>query len=569
MEVEAPVLNDHTQTPRLSILSSIKCYFNSQTLNSTPSPQVTYIEHPSDVVLLLQIPALATKIDLNRLDMLLRRLLTWKPQQGYPFKCGLEIHTQLKTKFKLFSLSKNDPDSPPNTNASYFDYGLPGTFPQLNPEALLLALKAATALNSNISELCHFDRKHYFYLDQPMGYQLTQHHRPLAKGGQLHLTKKYDNVSEDHTIRIDQIQLEQDTGKMNYNEYDGAITVDLNRANVPLIELVTEPDFKNIEQVKSFVRKYLTLMSHLGVCSGDMEKGAMRCDVNISVNGGKRVEVKNLGSTSEIVAAATYEYNRQVEHLKTSDEPIIQETRAWDGKSTYRRRDKEDANDYRYMPDTEIPGIFLSPQIGEEIRAILPELPEEILDKLTTEPYCLEIKHARFLVDNVDILKYYLDLYEYGCIGAMLDIKTVNNWLLHELLGAFHKLEVPFDRTAISPRSLTELMVMVKKDKITFSSAKLLLLQLLQLDPKERHLPMHELVEKYDLGSANSASTKDLDEAITEICQDIIAANPDVVEKIQNGKSNSINHLIGLAMRQTQGKVNSKEFERVFKNLIN
>ncbi|KAF3988452.1 hypothetical protein FT663_03304 [Candidozyma haemuli var. vulneris] len=501
--------------------------------------------------------------------MLLRRLSTWTPQPGYTFKCGLEIHTQLKTNFKLFSLSKNSPDSPPNANTSYFDYGLPGTFPQLNPEALLLALKAAAALNSNISELCHFDRKHYFYLDQPMGYQLTQHHRPLAKDGELQLSKKYDNVSEDHVIRIEQIQLEQDTGKLNYNEYDEAISVDLNRANVPLIELVTKPDFTHLDQVKAFVRKYLTLMSHLGVCSGDMEKGAMRCDVNISVNGGKRVEVKNLGSTSEVVAAATHEYNRQVEHLKTSEEPIVQETRAWDGKVTSRRRDKEDANDYRYLPDTEIPGVFLSPNIKEEIQAILPELPNEILERLTQEPYGLEIKHARFLVDNIDVLHYYSDLYEYGCIGAMLPVKTVNNWLIHELIGAFRKLDLPFDRTAITPRSFTELIVMVNKDKITFSSAKLLLVQLLQSSPEERRLPIKDLIEKYDLASASGVATHDLDDAINEICRSIVDHNGDVVEKIKGGKTNSLNHLIGLAMKETSGKVNSKEFERVFKKLIN
>ncbi|GBL49032.1 aspartyl/glutamyl-tRNA(Asn/Gln)_amidotransferase,_B_subunit [Candidozyma auris] len=500
--------------------------------------------------------------------MLLRRLSTWAPFPGYSLKCGLEIHTQLKTNHKLFSLSKNSPDSAPNANTSYFDYGLPGTFPKLNPEALLLALKAAAALNSDISELSHFDRKHYFYLDQPLGYQLTQHHRPLAKNGSLTLTKKYDNVEKDHEIRIEQIQLEQDTGKLNYNEYDGTITIDLNRANVPLIELVTKPDFTHIDQVKAFVRKYLTLMSHLGVCSGDMEKGAMRCDVNISVNDGKRVEVKNLGSTSEIVAAATYEYYRQVDQLKTSNEEIMQETRAWDGKATIRRRDKEDANDYRYLPDTEIPCVYLDAKIGDEIRAILPELPDQILDKLTQEPYGLEVKHARFLVDNVDIIGYYYDLYEYGCIGAMLPVRTVNNWLLHELIGAFKKLELPFDRTMISPRNLTVLMVMVNKKKITFSSAKLLLVQLLSGPAEDRSLSMHELVEKYDLGSANAVPTEDLDQAVSEICQEIIDANSDVVARIRGGKRKSLNHLIGLAMRQTSGKVDSKEFEKAFIKLI-
>lgn len=500
--------------------------------------------------------------------MVPKQIRTWRPEPGAAFKCGLEIHTQLNTQHKLFSLAKNRPNSPPNSNASFFDFGLPGTFPKLNPEALLLALTAATALKSNISPVSSFDRKHYFYYDQPLGYQITQHFQPLAKGGFLQLTKKYDGVEEDKTIGIEQVQIEQDTAKLNYNDYDSTVSIDHNRAGVPLIELVTKPDFDHLSQVRAFVKKYVSLMTHLGVCTGDMENGAMRCDVNVSVNGGNRVEIKNLGSTSEIMAAAKFEYNRQVAQLRANLGPIVQETRSWNGKETVRARSKEDAVDYRYFPDIELPRVHLHESITEDIRRTLPEFPDQILQTLTGPEYGLELKHARFLVDNPELLAYYRNLYDIVVGEHEKQAKIVNNWLIHELIGAFNKLELPVNVKLFGPEKLASLILMVLDNKITITSAKLLLTQVIQASEEERSLSIQELVEHYDLTAPSLLDEGELNEAIEEICKEVMESNPDVVQKVRNGKKKSINFLIGRAMKETQGRVDSKQFEKVFLKLI-
>lgn len=492
----------------------------------------------------------------------------FKPDSNYKLKCGLEIHTQLKTKYKLFSLSLTSFNSAPNSKVSYFDCGLPGTLPKLNPEALYLALKTAVALNCEVQSLSIFDRKHYFYPDQPQGYQITQHFHPIARDGYFDLNSEFDEIEEPHKrINIEQIQIEQDTGKTNYDKFDKLIKIDLNRSNIPLIELVTKPDFENIAQIKSFIRKYQSLVKHLDICTGDLETGAIRIDVNISINGGNRVEIKNLGSTSEITNALKYEYQRQIDLVKLGSQ-VSQETRGWDGKETVRLRSKENAFDYRYFPDAELPVINLDPNISQQIRDTLPEFPETIIKKLVADPYNLEVKHAKFFIDNEELLDYYFALFKIVVVESNLSYKQANNWLVHELVGAFSKSDIPLDLSLIPPSKLGELIIMISNDEITTTSAKLLLTQLVKI-PEDKDLTILELIEKYDLGTIKDISQIELDNAVEEVCADIIENNPDVVEKIINGKANSIKYLIGLAMRETQGKVNSKIFEEKFNELIN
>lgn len=491
---------------------------------------------------------------------MLRRLHTKVLDPAFPFTCGLEIHTQLNTRHKLFSLSPNKYSVVPNSNISYFDCGLPGTLPTLNPEALLLALKAAVAVNCKIQTKLSFDRKHYFYLDQPLGYQITQHFHPIARDGLLTLAKELDGV--DATIRIEQIQLEQDTGKSTHDASDGVTNVDLNRANVPLIELITKPDFSTLQQVRAFIKKYTRLVTHLGVCSGDLETGAMRVDVNVSICGGERVEIKNLGSTGEILDAIKYEYTRQVNVVKAG-QPVVQETRGWTGSETVRQRSKEDAVDYRYFPDSELPQVYLSETIGAEIRASLPPFPEDIIHELMAPPYSLELKLARFLVDTPAMLAYYRET-----ISLLPDVatKTVSNWVLHELIGAYNKQGVSVDLDLVPPSKLCELIRLVQSDDLTATSAKLLLQHLIK-NPGPHDITA--LIEEFDLATPKDVSSEDLDAAIEDICRDIIAANPDVVEKIRGGRAKSINFLIGQAMRESQGKVKLDQFAAKFKQLIN
>ncbi|OBA20942.1 Glutamyl-tRNA amidotransferase B subunit [Metschnikowia bicuspidata var. bicuspidata NRRL YB-4993] len=501
--------------------------------------------------------------------MIPKSLQKWRPEPGFPFKCGLEIHTQLKTKHKLFSLSRNAAEGPPNSNTSYFDVGLPGTFPKLNPEALLLALKAAAVLKSRVNPISSFDRKHYFYLDQPLGYQITQHYRPLANGGSLQLTRNFDDVLEDKTIGIEQIQIEQDTAKLNYDAFGQSTAIDFNRANVPLIELVTKPDFNHLLQVRAFVKKYIGIMTHLGVCSGDMENGAMRCDVNVSVAGGNRVEIKNLGSTSEIAAAVIYEYARQVNHLKSSALPIEQETRAWNGKETVRTRSKEDAVDYRYFPDTELPLVHLKPEITQQISAMLPDLPDQIVEKLMLDPFLLEKKHAKFLVESRSIHAYYMDIHDIlvsrasGCLA-----KTLNNWFFHNLLGTFKKFDQPVDPSVLPADKFASLIMMVQNNEISLTSAKLILTALIQSPETTQSLSIREMVDHYDLGAPADLAEGEFENAVRDICLEIIDNHPDVVETVRKGKHKSIKFLIGQAMRETQGKVDSRKFDQCFTSLL-
>lgn len=481
----------------------------------------------------------------------------FKLDPNYRLKCGLEIHTQLQTKYKLFSLSKSDFFGKPNSNVSYFDCGLPGTQPKLNPEALLLALKTAVALNCHIEPISTFDRKHYFYPDQPLGYQITQHYHPIATGGYLELNK-FDNLPGEKIINIEQIQIEQDTGRTNYDKFDNSINIDLNRSNTPLIELVTKPDFENLLQVHAFVKKYQTLVRYLGICTGDLENGAIRVDVNLSINDNSRVEIKNLNSTSEIQEAIKYEYRRQINHLQTK-QLIIQETRGWNGSETVSLRKKENTVDYRYFPDSELPKIVLDENIKKDIEAILPVLPDKLLESLTSAPYLLELKYAKFLVDHKPNLEYYYKLF------SLVGVKA-NNWFFHELLGAFSKLDTIIDLNLITPVKVAELIEKIQDNSLSLTSARLILHQIIQ-NPELADTPITTLIDEYDLATPE-ISQEDLNTAIEEICKNIVEQNPDVVKKIKKGNKNSVKYLVGLAMKETQGKVNARDFTEKFKEII-
>ncbi|CAM9023615.1 unnamed protein product [Wickerhamomyces anomalus] len=482
---------------------------------------------------------------------------------GFDLKCGLEIHSQLDTTHKLFSLSKTSFQSSPNSKISYFDASLPGTQPTLNPEPLLFALKAAKALNSDINTNSTFDRKHYFYGDQPMGYQITQHYQPYAKNGFLKLLP-HDGVEKEKIINIEQIQIEQDTGKSVYTEFDNQAfsKIDLNRTNTPLIELVTKPDFTNPEEIRIFIKKFQNLVRHLKICTGDLETGAMRVDVNISINNGHRVELKNLSTTSAVIQAVKYEYQRQIDLVK-SGESVVQETRGWNGAKTVRLRTKEAALDYRYMPDPELASICLEDDI--ETKLVLPKLPDALLDELRNDPYNLSVKDATILTHDLQLLDYYFALFGKTVLGDVsVESKLPGNWLIHELLGGFTKLNLPFDQNLISVDKLSELLIAIQLEKITKSSAKLLLQHLMN-NPQDLETPILNLIQEFDLGKQDTVDLNEID----TIVQDVMTQHENIVQDLQNGKKlNSIKFLIGQCMRQSQGKIKPNIFENRLKEII-
>lgn len=375
----------------------------------------------------------------------------------FKFKCGVEVHTQLNSEYKLFSNSKNDSFKymdQPNSLVNNYDLAFPGEQPMFNYEILKQALKLASYLKfEDINKNSKFDRKHYMYPDNPQGYQLTQKFDPLAKNGKLRLTKFLDGIQNDEKIiRLSTLQIEQDTAKTILKDFDdleneeqkGLLKIDCNRNNVPLIELVTEPDFEDINEVLSFVKKYQQIVRFLQICKGDMEEGNLRFDVNVNVNDHNIAELKNLPTPSAIENALKYEYNRQVENLKNGDKGV-RETRSWDREKTFPLRDKNEVVDYRFMPDNELKPLRFTDNFLKEVKQEIPfNIDEEIL-KLRKSPYNVSEKHigsifqfeASELERSLKVSSYYQTMankYLYSLGGANQDIKTLNNVYVNNIL---------------------------------------------------------------------------------------------------------------------------------------
>jgi aspartyl-tRNA(Asn)/glutamyl-tRNA(Gln) amidotransferase subunit B len=406
-----------------------------------------------------------------------------------------------------------------------------------------------------------FDRKHYFYGDQPAGYQITQHYEPYAKDGLLELFER-DGVQKAVLVRIKQIQIEQDTGKSTYVE-SGA-NIDLNRTNTGLIELVTEPDIPSPEAAGIFVRKLQTLLRHLGVCSGELETGAMRVDVNVSVNGGKRCEIKNLFSTSAVVHAIKAEFARQKRELQTGG-IIEMETRGWDGKNTWKLRGKEDTVDYRYMPDPELMPVVVSPDIIAQVRQQLPKLPDEIFQELLSPPYSVPVVNARTLMSVPYMVDYYRQVYDSFLAKGGKSAQSISNWIVHRLWGELNMIDKPFSPDILPATVLSDLILRVEHNKITSTSATLILKHLIA--NKNANESIDDLIIAFSLGKVEEGS-QDVQQALVSLCEKVIADNAEVVLRVKSGKPKSIKFLVGQVMRECQGRVNATTAEELLRKLI-
>uniref|UniRef100_A0A060T4I7 Glutamyl-tRNA(Gln) amidotransferase subunit B, mitochondrial n=1 Tax=Blastobotrys adeninivorans TaxID=409370 RepID=A0A060T4I7_BLAAD len=464
---------------------------------------------------------------------------------NYRLTCGLEIHAQLNTGLKLFSNSQTSFHARPNSKVSYYDAALPGTQPKFNFYALLLALRAAVALDCTVRDSFSFDRKHYFYGDQPAGYQITQHYHPYAYGGKLELFRR-DGVEVDCLpVRIKQIQIEQDTGKSTY--IDDVAHIDLNRTNQGLIELVTEPDIHTPEAAGVFVKKLQILLRHLGVCTGELETGAMRVDVNVNVNDGQRCEIKNLSSTSAIVGAIKAEFDRQKRIVQKGGH-VEMETRGWDGTKTWKLRGKEEGVDYRYMPDPELQPIKVSSSTVEQVKSGLPELPDSIFEALLKSPYNVPLKDARTLMET-ELVNYYKQVYNYLEQHGSPKPQAASNWIVHRLYGELNNQDLQVIESNLPPVNVMGDIILLVQDgqKLTSSSAILLLRHIVSNPITE---PIDKVIESLDLTKADQ-----LDD-IDELCAQIIDENPKVSDQVRSGrKPKSIMFLVGQVMRACQGRV--------------
>lgn len=473
----------------------------------------------------------------------------------YEAVIGLEIHVQLNTRTKMFCYSKNDPDEKhPNINICPICMGHPGTLPVINEDAVRKVIMAGLAFNGEIAEFSHFDRKNYFYPDLPKGYQISQYEHPLVRGG------SFDALGRE--IRIRRIHLEEDTGRLIHEAKTDSSLVDFNRAGVPLMELVTEPDFRTGEEVKRFGEELQRILRYVGVSNADMEKGEMRVEVNISLRlrgreneFGTKVEIKNINSFKFAADAAEYETKRQSAILQRG-EKVAQETRGWNEskKETFSQRSKEEAHDYRYFPEPDLPPMKFSRQFVEELRALVPELPAAKRTRFMRE-YELDETSAKFLAREKDLADYYE--------------KVMSELLLHEretrevseknfsrpaaalLSGVFQRYQkkyaAPLSEIRITPENFAELTMLLGEEKISNLAAEETLEEMFRSgdDPSD-------IIEKRGLWQISRAA--DLEDAVRRI----IAKHAGAVLEYQKGKQASLEFLIGQVMKETRGKANPK-----------
>ena len=464
----------------------------------------------------------------------------------YEMTIGIECHVQLATKTKLFSPADNDArDAEPNTKTHQIDFGLPGMLPVLNKHAVELAVRAGKALNSPIAHVSRFDRKHYFYPDLPKGYQTSQMYNPIILAGYVDAPLEDGSLKR---VRIDHAHMEEDAGKLTH--HDGYSLVDLNRAGTPLIEIVSEPDMHSAEEAKAYVSELHKLMVYAGVTYGNLYHGNMRFDVNISVAKkgatelGKRAEIKNLNSFRSVERAAEYEFKRQVDILERGEE-VVQETRGWndDKQITISQRSKEDAQDYRYMPDPDIPPVVLTDEVIAEIQSKVPMLPGEYRKKWSA--LNLDKSVINSLLSNQDYAQITLEVQEKS---GEASAKRVAHWFASALTASDESgAQIDNESIRVAIDDLIELAEMTEKSEVSSTNAKELFNELLAGATNPR-----KLAEEKNLLQVSDES------AIAAIVDEVLndPASAASIADIKAGKDKAIGYLVGQVMKKSKGQAN-------------
>ncbi len=471
-------------------------------------------------------------------------------REDYEVVMGLEVHAELSTKTKIFCSCPTKFGAAPNTQTCPICMGMPGTLPVLNEKVVEYAVKAGLATNCEISRNSKNDRKNYFYPDLPKAYQISQFDKPLCEHGYVEI----DTKDGKKKIRLTRIHIEEDAGKLNHDEFAGGSLVDLNRAGVPLIEIVSEPDLRSSEEVEEYLRKLKSILEYIEVSDCKMQEGSFRADVNVSVRKkgdaklGTRTEMKNMNSFRSITRAIEYEVDRQIDVIEEGGE-VEQETLRWDDVSgkTFPMRDKEDAQDYRYFPDPDLVAIKLSEEYIENIRKELPELPESRKERYLKE-YGLSEKDAKIITAS----KYLSDLFE-GAIKVCNNPKAVNNWIISDISRILNEtemepIEIPFDS-----KQLGKLIILIDKGTISSSIAKKVLVEMFE-HPRE---PEDIIDEKGWVQISDEG-------AIKEVVLKVLEANPKSVADYKGGKEKALGFLVGQAMKETRGKANPQMLNQMF-----
>ena len=471
-------------------------------------------------------------------------------REDYEVVMGLEVHAELSTKTKIFCSCPTSFGAAPNTHVCPICMAMPGTLPVLNEKVVEYAVKAGLATNCEISKDSKNDRKNYFYPDLPKAYQISQYDKPLCYKGYIEI----ETSEGKKKIGITRIHIEEDAGKLNHDDIGGGSLVDLNRAGVPLIEIVSEPDLRTTEEVDSYLKKLKSILEYIEVSDCKMQEGSFRADVNVSIRKkgetklGTRTEMKNMNSFRSITRAIEYEIGRQIDVVENGG-IIEQETLRWDEVSgkTFSMRDKEDAQDYRYFPEPDLVAIKLSDEYIENIRKDLPEMPESRKQRYL-EVYKLSEKDAGILTSS----KYLSDLFEKAS-EICGNYKAVNNWIISDISRILNEtemdpIEIPFDAG-----QLAKLVSLIDKGTISSSIGKKVLVELFE-NPRD---PEDIIKEKGWIQISDEG-------AIKEIVLKIIEANPQSVADYKGGKDRALGFLVGQAMKETKGKANPQMLNKMF-----
>ena len=476
---------------------------------------------------------------------------------------GLEVHAQLLTKSKMFCRCSTDYiDAAPNTHVCQVCLGMPGVLPVINQQALEYAVMTALALNCAIPEYTKFDRKNYPYPDLMKGYQISQYDAPLAIGGWIYIELE----GRENRIGITRVHLEEDTAKLTHRttpEGESYSLVDVNRAGVPLMEIVGEPDLRSPEEARQFLMKLRTILQFLGVSSGNMEEGSFRCDANISLRpegstDSVKVEVKNMNSFKAVYRALEYEEQRQRRAIEEG-ERLIQETRGWVDERgvTVSQRSKEYAHDYRYFPEPDLPPLVFSRQWVEELRSRLPELPEERRDR-----FVRQYKLSRYDASLLTASKAMADFFEH-CLGLIEEpklkkmAKAVSNWMSGDFTRLLHATDTEIGDSRVTPEHLVAMLDLIDNGTLSSAAAKAVFEEMFNTGKQATEI----IAEK---GLTQISDAQEIDGIVSRV----IATNAQAVSDFKKGKEQALTFLVGQVMRETKGRANPSLVNKLLKESL-
>jgi aspartyl-tRNA(Asn)/glutamyl-tRNA(Gln) amidotransferase subunit B len=468
---------------------------------------------------------------------------------------GLEIHVQLNTKSKIFSSASTNFGANQNTQACAIDLGMPGVLPVLNEQAVFMAIKFGLAIGAKISNNSIFARKNYFYPDLPKGYQISQYETPIVLGGSI-------NIESENTtkkINITRAHLEEDAGKSIHDLYEDESAIDLNRAGIPLIEIVSEPEMSSANEAVQYLKKMHSLIKYLNISDGNMEEGSFRCDANISLKKseskilGTRAEIKNINSFKFVENAINFEINRQSQILNDGG-TIIQETRLYNSSKneTKSMRSKEEANDYRYFPDPDLLPVSISKKLIEEIKNSMPELPENKKKRFMSQ-YGLSDYDTSILITDRELSEFFEEVLN----KKELNPKLTANWIITEMLALAKKSNLDVKDYPVTSEDLAILLTYIKDEVISSKQAKKIFERMWMNKEKPQEIIENEGLEQIsDLGELN------------KIVDNIIKNNYKSVEDYQSGKTKLLGFFVGQVMKETQGKANPKIVNKLLKEKL-